>query len=130
MPVEKDGYKLVPVEPIEEQLQAGLAASNLYLRDTIRAIYVATVSAYQAAGPVPERSPADFAIEFGGYLANAAEEFMGFLNETGAAVNARYQSSLTDQWRSLESAIYEFRKRAERAAVPAAPALAGQVGEE
>lgn len=56
-------------------------------------------------------TPIDYAIEFGHHLANAAENFMREQNrvaETGETIDA-------EAWRALESAVYEFRKRADRA---------------
>jgi hypothetical protein len=64
----------------------------------------------------------DYAIEFGEYLADAAEQFMDatnalsqarMLSDFGAATTA--ELALTDAWRGLKSAIYEFRGRAVRA---------------
>jgi len=51
------------------------------------------------------RGDKDFAIEFGGYLARAAERYL-------IAVNAWEDCDEGDARRALESAIYEFRKRA------------------
>lgn len=53
-----------------------------------------------------ERDAKDFAIEFGRYLANAAEEFIATINDT--------PNDYSDAWRGLERAIYEFRKRADK----------------
>ena len=58
-----------------------------------------------------DRSPKDYAIEFGRYLADAAERFMREQNrawQAGEAPDSEY-------WSALESAIHEFRKRALRA---------------
>jgi hypothetical protein len=58
-----------------------------------------------------ERTAKDYAIEFGGYLATSAERFMdevGRSQETGEPIDA-------DIWSGLQSAIYEFRKRAAKA---------------
>lgn len=57
------------------------------------------------------RTSVDYAIEFGRYLATAAESFMG---EQNRAVEAGEDPD-ADFCRALESAIYEFRKRADRA---------------
>lgn len=57
---------------------------------------------------IRDRTAKDYAIEFGGYLAKAAEDFMAEQNrawETKEALNTEY-------WAALQSAIYEFRKRA------------------
>lgn len=53
----------------------------------------------------PLRTHADYAIEFGEYLARSAEGY----------VAARGREAKTDALRVLRSAIYEFRKRASRA---------------
>lgn len=69
-----------------------------------------------------QRDDKDYAIEFGEYLAKAAERFMDsenaveaarMLSDFGAEQDASADHS--EAWRSLESAIYEFRKRAARA---------------
>jgi hypothetical protein len=57
-----------------------------------------------------ERDTKDRAIEFGRYLATAAEQFMAEQNrawEAGETPDSEY-------WSALESAIYEFRKRADK----------------
>lgn len=55
------------------------------------------------------RTPKDFAIEFGEYLAVAAEFYLE------ASTMFRSDSDLqNDAYRNLKSAIYEFRKRARR----------------
>lgn len=70
-----------------------------------------------------DRSPSDFAIEFGGYLATAAEQFLDKLNEHSAFADLADSGEtaaleeLNDYRRGLRSAIYEFTKRAERAAL-------------
>lgn len=57
-----------------------------------------------------ERTPKDYAIEFGEYLAQAAERFIM------AEMNCTAQSEIDPEyWSDLECAIYEFRKRAKRA---------------
>jgi len=53
-----------------------------------------------------DRTPEDFAIEYGEYLAEAAERFLSVLNVGN--------KDLDDDWRSLENAIHEFRKRRAR----------------
>jgi hypothetical protein len=53
----------------------------------------------------------DYAIEFGRHLANAAERFLA--EQNSAAIDDRLPDA--DYWRDLESAIHEFRKRADRA---------------
>ena len=59
------------------------------------------------------RTDKDFAVEFGGYLADSAEQFMAVLNKTRAFANVP-QDQYIDHWRGLQSAIYEFRKRADK----------------
>jgi hypothetical protein len=72
-----------------------------------------------------QRSPKDYAIEHGEYLAKAAVDYMTAqtaLNrleddeDTTPEVAYRAMEALTDHWRNLESCVYEFRKRAARAA--------------
>jgi hypothetical protein len=61
-----------------------------------------------------ERDAKDYAIEFGGYLANEAERFMEHHNSKQYAAEA--EADIGDEkWSALQSAIYEFRKRAEKA---------------
>jgi hypothetical protein len=63
-----------------------------------------------------ERSAKDFAIEFGGYLADSAEAFMAALNEYDVNPEADGAADVRgDCWKGLASAVYEFRKRADRA---------------
>lgn len=52
------------------------------------------------------RDDKDFAIEFGEYMASAALRYMVAVDGGSVA---------TEEWRALNSAIYEFRKRAKRA---------------
>ena len=63
------------------------------------------------------RDAKDSAIEFGEYLAKDVEAFLDFINTSGIAAAAPQQNAMTDHWRGLQSAVYEFRKRAARAAV-------------
>lgn len=80
----------------------------------------ATPAAPRAA---TERDDKDYAIEFGEYLAKAAEAFMKFMNDTGVRINnPELQDSMTDHWRGLQLRIYEFRKRATRASFGVAAA--------
>ena len=58
-----------------------------------------------------ERTAKDYAIEFGGYLAKAAEDFMAEQNRAWEAE----EPPNPEYWSALQSAIYEFRKRAEKA---------------
>lgn len=51
---------------------------------------------------IPDRTPKDYAIEFGGYMAKAADEFLKHPQDW-------------EYGRALRLAVYEFRKRAERA---------------
>lgn len=57
------------------------------------------------------RSETDYAIEFGRYLATAADNFMAEQNRAAEAG----ETPDADCWRALQSAVYEFRKRADRA---------------
>lgn len=71
-----------------------------------------------------ERDAKDYAIEYGGYLADAAQAYLEERNRYDMAV-AGYGDevpnvdSLTDHHQSLRSRIYEFRKRAAKASQPA-----------
>jgi len=74
------------------------------------------------------RTDKDFAIEFGEYLATAADDFMAAVNHHEAAqrlsdfdAEQAAADALTDHWKALQEAVYEFRKRASRAGhVPSA----------
>jgi hypothetical protein len=57
------------------------------------------------------RTPQDYAIEFGCYLAIAAEAFMAEQNRAAAAG----ETPSSEFWTGLQDAIYQFRKRADRA---------------
>lgn len=68
------------------------------------------------------RDDKDFAIEFGEYLATSVDDFLAALNHRDAAqrlsdfgAEQSADEALTDHWRALQSAVYEFRKRAARA---------------
>lgn len=69
----------------------------------------------------PERSGKDYAIEHGGYLATAAQNYLEEKNRYDMAAagladeEVADSDSLADHHSALWSAIYEFRKRAERA---------------
>lgn len=65
------------------------------------------------------RTPKDYAIEFGEYLAKAAEQYLEQRNLYDAKESD--SDALMDAWRALRSSIGEFRKRATRAAIPAPP---------
>lgn len=55
-----------------------------------------------------ERTPEQYAIEHGRYLADAARNLQ-------VAINARDDTQISEAWGALSSAIYEFEKRADRA---------------
>lgn len=89
-------------------------------------------SALVATMGTGERTPADYAIEHGEYLATAAEDFQTAVNNYDSARDSeddeeeeRVSEARSDHWQSLSSAIHEFRKRAERA--KAAPSPDAQV---
>lgn len=63
------------------------------------------------------REPKDFAIEFGEYLATAAEQLLDLLGEERALRDVQNPDGLYDHIHAVRSAIYEFRKRTARAAV-------------
>ncbi len=56
-----------------------------------------------------DRTKKDFAIEFGEYLAKAAENFQDVVQFELAGHHDL--DLMSDAWRALDSAIYEFRKR-------------------
>lgn len=60
------------------------------------------------------RDDKDFAIEFGGYLANEAERYMQHHSWKNYPSEADADEGLV-RWSALRVAIYEFRKHAERA---------------
>lgn len=62
------------------------------------------------------RTDTDYAIEFGEYLAKAAESYMQAVADYGADD----PDATNDAWDALRSAIYEFRKRAIKARALAA----------
>jgi hypothetical protein len=55
------------------------------------------------------RTPEEFAIEFGEYLAKAAVRYMGMTVE-----EKNDPDILADKWRALHLAIHDFRKRAKK----------------
>lgn len=59
-----------------------------------------------------DRDAKDFAIEFGGYLATAAERFMDEVNRSQESGDHEIDGEI---WCGLQIAIHQFRKRAERA---------------
>lgn len=85
---------------------------------TIRARAVLASPTKAARGEVTERTPQDFAIEFGEYMAKAAEEYMKAISETFGKARITKNVDFTqasEAYRGLTSGIYEFRKRAARA---------------
>ena len=97
------------------------ALRSLY--DEIEAWLSANPETNKPAAGVTERSPADYAIEFGGYLADAAEWYLKRPTET----DARSADEVEDVDRGLRSAIYEFRKRAKVALASASPRSSGRL---
>jgi len=61
---------------------------------------------------VSDRTPQEYAIEHGGYLATAAEAYMQAINEYSAG--DKDSDYLSDHWRALQNAVGEFRKRVAR----------------
>ena len=59
-----------------------------------------------------ERTPQDYAIEFAEYMAKAADDYLAASDEprTEDDYNAKHEA-----WSALRCAIYEFRKRRDRA---------------
>lgn len=64
-----------------------------------------------------ERTPQDYAIEHGGYLADAAEHYLDERNKFDVleAVDIGDQDSLNDHIRALRNCTFEFRRRAKAA---------------
>lgn len=78
------------------------------------------------SSPKLERSDSDYAIEHGGYLADAAQAYLDEKNRFDAASEigseeVQDSDSLSDHFSALRDAIYEFRKRAKRASPPSSP---------
>jgi hypothetical protein len=74
---------------------------------TTRLMKAAAIEQLRADHPAQgERTPQDYAIEFGEYLAKSAEAFMHRVND--------YPYDCNEEWCGLRSAVYEFRKRAAR----------------
>lgn len=66
------------------------------------------------------RTDADYAIEFGEYMAVAAEHYLDVSDKyrdqvTNGARHHIHSDMVSDAWEGLRSAVYEFRKRAARA---------------
>jgi|GEM_PF-6511781 len=110
----------------------------------------APVESAALARPQPQgRTPEQYAIEHGRYLATAAREFMDACNAVWSAQQAvdedetdtqneadgllnrldEAKQSQCESWRALDNAIYEFTKRADRA-YPLKRALAQPQGEQ
>ena len=75
---------------------------------------------------VSERTPQDYAIEHGEYLAKAVEHYQRIKNAFAEFMETadwdrdeefieQLRSDLSEAWHGMSGAIYEFRKRAERA---------------
>lgn len=63
----------------------------------------------------PERTPADFSREFAGYMADAAADYLQAVNDHAEQQTEASAEAVSDHYRGLASAIYEWRKREERA---------------
>jgi hypothetical protein len=100
---------------LEEAYRGYADASNKWNRK-------AASGTEQAGGRTLEQ----FAIEFGEYLAKSSEQYLSVVAEVTelSTAHSADADSLTDAYRALKSAIYEFRKRANRAA--ATPRLHGE----
>jgi len=66
------------------------------------------------------RTDADYAIEFGEYMAVAAERYLDVSDKyrdqvQNGARHGIHPDMVSDAWDGLRSAVYEFRKRAARA---------------
>ena len=67
-----------------------------------------------------QRTDAGYAIEFGEYLSVAAEHYLHLSNKYRDQIENRtehhiHPDMVSDAWGALQSAVYEFRKRAARA---------------
>lgn len=88
-------------------------------------------AAVAAVSPHRDRTPADFAIEHAEYLAQAAESLLSAANrrdelkheDAPAHMQEAAREAYSDNFSGLHNAVYEFRKRAERA--KAAPSATG-----
>ena len=80
----------------------------------VRGVLTRAVAQLRADHPTNARTPQDYAIEFGGYLADRAVTFLRLMEEPDmGADNPDHQAEV---YRALRSAVYEFRKRAARCA--------------
>lgn len=61
-----------------------------------------------------DRTPQDYAIEFGGYLALAVDYYFS-VNAACPRSATEHQIEIAEARRGVLSAAYEFRKRAKRA---------------
>lgn len=68
----------------------------------------------QFGDKLPPRTDKDYAVEFGGYLADAADHLLALIYETPAG-DSMSGVDAQDHLRVLKSTIYEFRKRAAKA---------------
>lgn len=88
----------------------------------------------QQAGGDGGRTAPDYAIEFGIYLADAVKKYMHAREDYESAVESEAEDQdacgdvMTDHWMAMQSAVYEFLKRAQRAA--AAPTQPPAPGDE
>ena len=76
----------------------------------------------KGSAPVPTQ-PIDLeraqkAVEFGGYLATAAERYISAVDAYDEHDGEDQCAGRTDAFRGLQSAIHEFRKRVARIAEP------------
>ena len=82
-------------------------------KTTTKAVSAAIHQANQKTGFF--RDDKDYAIEFGRYLATAAERYMSAVNDYVLSGRPASVDGMSDCWRGLQSAVHEFRKRADRA---------------
>lgn len=87
----------------------------------------------QQAGGDGGRTAPDYAIEFGIYLADAVKKYMHAREDYESAVESEAEDQdacgdvMTDHWMAMQSAVYEFLKRAQRAAAaPTQPPAPGE----
>lgn len=117
-------HKIQPDDSFSDEwkLNPGLPLTLGDLRRASRALILIDAALAEAGPATGERDTKDYAVEFGEYLAKAAEAYMRFPLANGL-------DRALDAYRALRSAVYEFRKRAD-CVIPAAPVGTGtQVGD-
>lgn len=125
---------LVPREPTPEMTAAGCAAwtpgkdGTRYAKPIYRAYKATLAAAPLSASPAAPvagdgRTPQDFAIEFGEYLAKAAENYLAFMRQNSKVIDVKLDEC-ADLAKALDRNIYDFRKRKDRVVSSAADTIA------